>query len=110
MKLKIKVTKEIIMKSSNCRFPVTETCAIALAVRDLFPKAMVAGNCIIVNGYDDYISLPKAAQEFIETFDFLDSRSREQLSPIEFEVDIPESVIDSIDINNLGETLELING
>jgi hypothetical protein len=112
MKLKIKVTKEIIMKSRFCMSPnMTTNCAIALAVRDVFPKAEVSMEYIFTEGISStLIELPKVAQEFINMFDCLTSEGRKQLYPIEFEVEIPERVIASIDINNLGETLELVNG
>lgn len=124
MKITIKVTKEILEKSKMCSNgdEVGENCAIALAVRDIFPNAFVGGTWISpagTSGFSAPISLPVEAQRFIWWFDMLGKdkenghRLRPQMTPIQFDVDIPESIVDSIGIEeiteiiNKSETLEL---
>jgi len=116
MKLKITVTKDILKKSMTCGTEITTNidnycdilqtnCAIALAVRDIFPKAKVENTIIVLD--TDIISLPKKAREFISTFDMCTPEQRLELPEITFEVEIPQSVIDTIDISSLQK--ELIN-
>lgn len=113
-KLQINVTKEILMNSRNCPnaswaspMVLSTNCVVALAVRDIFPKAAVMSTKF----YPDYsgdieISLPEEATKFIDEFDSSDPIQRESLEPISFEVDIPDTVIDSIDIEEVILSLE----
>ena len=113
MKLKIKVTKEILKASMMCGTKPNDkewlNCAIALAVRDIFPTAEVYGSSIEYNEDDTLISeLPKIAERFIIRFDSLKDTPKERLkmTPIEFEVNIPDEVIDEIGID---QAIEIIN-
>lgn len=123
MKLKIKVTKEILEASKLCStepldFEVGKNCAVALAVREIFPNAWVRTDSIepfgahIKNEYKFKIHLPEEAIDFIREFDESNPSTRIQMNPIEFEVDIPQAVINNIDISQLdlskSKTLELI--
>lgn len=107
-KLRITVTKEILEKSKNCRpefaFAV-HNCAIALAVRDIFPTAEVNYDFIGIEGLET-IPLPEAAIDFIEKFDDANSLEREKMDPISFEIEIPDSVINQINIDELKPLLE----
>ena len=120
MKLKIKVTKEILKKSmwcgtEKCQQWTTQSCAIALAVRDIFPNAHVGGTYIAITHFDkiSIINLPYKATRFIKTFDFLKNlpKMRLQLPEFDFEIEIPEGLINEINIDDIlkSETLELVS-
>lgn len=131
MKIKIKVTKEILEKSMFCgtRYfagVVAENCAISLAIRDLFPNVCVGKKLISKNkelyyttrgktvkeildlNSENHILLPSIASTFINIFDTLryNIEDRLKLKPIEFEVDFPESWIEDITIE---EAIQIIN-
>lgn len=116
-KLKITVTKEILRKSMRCgeQTNIPESCAIALATRDIFPIAGVGCEHIIPFYREDHsvrIPLPKAAIDYIKEFDsrINSPLSRLDLPEITFEVEIPDEVIDKIDISKIYEghpTLQL---
>lgn len=125
MKLQITVTKEILKASERCGFDdkleywVHKECAIALAVRDIFPDAHVLDKEISVfNDYDHpndkvIIPIPIEAQNFIKEFDKLKIApyKRLELPELTFEVEVPDSVIEKIDISGIYEnhpTLKLI--
>lgn len=117
--LKIKVTKEILRKSAGCAYPKLENnCAIALAVREIFPKAKVESDYIFPFGRESYstsIDLPTKAKNFIDKFDEKDFAARIKMRPIEFTISIPNKVINKINIDELKPllvnhpTLELIS-
>jgi hypothetical protein len=122
MKLKIKVTKEILEKSKKCGdgslFKIGENCAIALAVRDIFPLAYVDSRKIHALGYcqnfETIIYLPQNARDFIDVFDSSIAEERAKMPEIEFEVELNEKVLNTINIDQAKEaiknstTLELI--
>lgn len=107
IKLKISVTKEILAQSMYCSKSAsiaTSSCAISLAIRDIFPKASVW--CSHINpkinpARYDTIPLPKEAGEFIKEFDELHPDSRLLMEPISFEIEIPDAVLDQINIDEL---------
>jgi len=129
IKLKITVTKEILKRSKNCQFGVSigTQCAISLAIRDIFPDAYV-GNADIALFKEDWwfdgkkiitkneILLPFRAQEFIAYFDLAQPADRLEMDPVSFEIKIPDSAIEKINIEELRPlltnhpTLELIKG
>ena len=120
-KLKIRVTKEILERSKNCGgsgyldLPTNQNCAIALAIRDIFPTAVVEEQGIflerefelgrLINGDFD-IKLPKSATNFICTFDFNNADERVNMPEMEFEIEIHESIIEKINIEELKPLLE----
>lgn len=122
MKLKIKITKKILEESKmcgtkDCMGVVTKNCAIAVAVREIFPKASVQFSYI--EPFGEFITsksiyLPEEATAFIHEFDDLNAEQRVNLAEFEFEVDIPESVIEAIPLPDIekiistSETLELV--
>lgn len=121
MKIKIKVTKDILKRSAMCGTfsqiaKVIENCAIALAVREVFPNAVVGQTSIRPFGYNitPSIELPRCAKHFIKLFDKSCPIQRVSMPEFEFTVDVPDSVIDkigikdAIDIINKSETLELV--
>jgi hypothetical protein len=132
-KLKITVTKEILEKSKYCgKRPYGEeieddapsNCAIALAVREIFPFAWVGEDEIdpfyrTIVGFEfrplsERIELPTNAKNFITRFDGTSADDRPLLPEISFEVEIPDCVIDQINIDELRPllanhpTLELV--
>lgn len=126
MKLKIKVTKEILERSKMCGEEpehmrtgyVESNCAIALAVRELLPTCFVMSNEIreqFFKSFDNWrIPLPHEAIHFIDLFDTLPSQERVEMPEIEFEVEIPQELINSISIEGIkdlikdSKTLELV--
>lgn len=127
MKLKINVTKDILKKSAFCGEAdvlvhyVSTNCAIALAIRDLFPYAWIYNTNVQFLEADNLHSriigkceLPKKAIKFILNFDVALPEERMKMRPISFEIEIPEEVIETINIEEAlnivskGKTMELI--
>ena len=114
-KLKIKVTKDILERSkkclSNCSITPTN-CAIALAVRDIFPDAYVDLYVMYFDKKDvgDYLAppaiLPINAVSFIQEFDSKSPSARVKMPEIEFEISIPDEVIEKINIDELRPLLQ----
>lgn len=120
MKLQINVTKDIIIKSQFCDEDVPFNCAVSLAIRDIFPKAGVSPLFIVpfVEGKSDFptaikeqdksnlIVLPINAVVFISKFDRSTPRQRLSLEPMSFEIDIPDEVIERINIDEVKGVLK----
>lgn len=135
MKIKVHVTKEIILKSSECdgwcngpgsfalREGVGFNCAISLAVHEIIPDAWVErkrivayknwGECVLHNPYIN-IPLPEEAERFTKRFDDITPALRIMMEPISFEIEAPDSFIETIGIQELetilskSETLERV--
>lgn len=128
MKLQINITKEVLERSHMCGFAKTgslsENCAIAVAIKDLFPYSNVpSGSYINVfrteKGFKSYrlnrrrlsddpgvnVILPDAATRFITEFDISTSKERLSMQPISFEIDVPDEVIDSTGIEQVKQVL-----
>ncbi len=128
VQFKIRVTKEIIEQSKQCGFNdeveiIGKNCAIANALKDIFPDVMVTGHHIYPFGIDEYeesddpkIPIPEVAQNFIRVFDSLAAipNVRTRLPEFEFEISIPDEVISMIDIDEtkaiFEESSELLFG
>ncbi len=118
--LKIKVTEEILRQSANCdNSNKGANCAIALSVRTIFPNASVGTRTIYPFYNTDnctihFIELPEEAQDFIKSFDNKCSLDRVKMEELEFSIDIPDSVLETINIEEIKPllinhpTLELI--
>lgn len=128
-KLKINITKEILERSKFCNYiPGTDrriswhqhrdnpsltptiNCAIALAVRDIFPLAQVEEETIEVYTEDNsdfpvLINLPGKAGYFIRNFDINTPEERVSMKPISFEIDVPDQVIESINIDEVKDII-----
>lgn len=111
-KLTITVTKEILEKSKMCGVKgqiglVSENCAIALAIRDIFPNAKISlSSTSLVMGYFGknvfgVIDHPNDMTEYIKLFDSTFSFDRPHLPEASFEIDIPDAVIDTINIDSI---------
>ena len=94
---KISITREIIALSKDCGTNDDETetvgknCAIAIAVKDIFPDVFVTDHHIYPQGIreadsrsDVKIMMPKIAQDFVRIFDSLRGISKLRLLLPEF--------------------------
>jgi len=121
MKIRIKVTKEILKRSMMCGTDqlenskaVSEGCAIALACQEIFPNCHVGGRYIKDKPYYSTanwkIKMPREAIEFINSFDRLYNtpKRRLELPELEFEIELTDETFDSLDIN-IDEAIEIIN-
>lgn len=119
MKIKIKITKDVLRKSMYCGTDKTissrnSSCAFALAIRDIFPNASVDYSFIHPFGRHNAseIRIKHYQAAYLEVFDSMDStpKIRLDLPELEFEIDLPQSVIDAINIDDIvkSETLELV--
>lgn len=120
MKIKIKVTKEILQESKMCQSDnqIGMNCAIARAVRDVFPAAWVSHFNLYPFYFKDdgitSINMPAEASLFITKFDRNDANERVNMTEVSFEIDVPDDVIDQIGISEVhrilkeSKTLELV--
>lgn len=112
MILTIKITKEVLKRSMNCSGEEWKNCAISVAIRDLMPDADVFNDCIEIDGLPR-MYLPKEAEDFTRRFDklVLTPRKRLDLPEFSFQITLPDSVIEAIEIGDVekSETLEIVN-
>jgi hypothetical protein len=127
MKILIKVTKDVLRRSMMCENEYGSNCAIAVAVRELFPSACVGASGMCIG--DDYIinrlrverqiydvTHSQAVSDFIWGFDHLWNSPEERLNlpELSFEIEVPDSVIQSIGISEVyrilseSKTLEMV--
>lgn len=123
MKLRISVTSEILEKSKMCGKGPRKTdrdkwigysCALSYAVLDIWPNAYVYPTHINVDGYSctskntgpNKVYLPAEAIAFIKDFDHADPETRVNMQPISFEIDVPDEVINRINISEITELLK----
>lgn len=117
-KLKISVTKEILEKSKMCgenSFIKGFSCAVALAVQDIFPEAYVGHNIIKPFIESDFtIPVPDKMYLFIIKFDGTAPDKRVDLSEETFEIQVPDNILEQINIDEIRHllinhpTLELV--
>jgi hypothetical protein len=111
MKFQINITKDVLQRSMMCGTNphglVTENCAIAVAIRDLFPE-MIIGCDICFDGLKESINLPNEATHFILKFDNLRDtpRKRLELPEFSFQIDVPEEYLEDITISEIKEILK----
>ena len=117
--LRIAITKEIIEQCKNCgndneAHKIGKNCAVAFALIDIFPNVYVTGYCIFPFGIEYEkeqglrIPLPVIAQQFIKLFDgfYLTPKLRLLLPEFEFTIDVPDEVIEQINIDEVKELIE----
>ncbi|MBA2562481.1 MAG: hypothetical protein H0V14_06130 [Chitinophagaceae bacterium] len=117
--LKISITKEIIEQCQNCgskneKYEIGKNCAVAFALIDIFPDAYVTNYYIYPFGIEHKkqpvlkIPLPIIAQQFINLFDAfpLTPNLRLLLPEFEFTIDVPDEVIEQINIDEVSELIE----
>lgn len=108
--LTINVTKEILEKTKLCRVHVNsvgKNCAIAHAVRKIFPKAYVESEEIYPFGGNNLMAMrmPTKARNFVEKFDNNNAKQRVKMKPLSFDIKIPDEVIDKLSIDELKHQL-----
>ncbi len=120
VRFKIKITKKILERSKECGThndieTIGNNCAIALALKEIFPDVFVTAHHIYPFGLneskpcsDRRIALPKIALDFINVFDALCGihHVRLLLPEFEFEISIPDEIISLIDIEEVTNILE----
>jgi len=75
----------------------------------MFPLARVGASAIsFCNPSGDWCNLPEAATKFIKKFDSLVQwpEKRLELPELEFEIDVPDAVVDEVDIEQVRELLK----
>lgn len=116
MILTIKITAEVLKRSMLCGTEkaedgITTSCAVALALKDVFGKVSVSGKYIIFCDTYQCIETPIAAFSFIQEFDLLRETPelRPFMQPFSFQITLPDSVIEAIYIGDMekSETVEL---
>jgi hypothetical protein len=104
---KIQVTKEIIAQCKEVGVLddvdiIGNKCPIAVAMKGIFPEVHVSNLYFYPFGRDveRKIDLPQIAQNFINLFDSLCTiaKTRLLIPAFEFEIEIPDEVIESISI------------
>lgn len=131
MKIRIHVTKEVLEQSAMCKgeFPKSQkqfeqkigvgfNCAISVAIIQLFPYAFVGMDSVIFDPRlerdcfenasitGDIVSvLPEEACDFIGDFDANTPERRARMNPISFDIDVPDSVIEQIGIEEVNKIL-----
>jgi hypothetical protein len=134
MKIKIKITKDVLRRSMICVGDEMQNCMVAVAIYDLFPEASVYqfAICFTESACDYYerncfsegkkfnneelVKLPFSVTEQIKKFDELFSAPEKRLllPEFSFEIEVPSSVIDKIGISQAykvlseSKTLELL--
>lgn len=115
VQFKIKVTKEILELSKECGTHheneiAGNNCAIAVAVKHIFPDVFVSGHYIYPFGHNENdkldelkIALPKIAHDFVNVFDSLCViyKQRLLLPEFEFEISISDQIIAQINIDEV---------
>jgi hypothetical protein len=104
--LRVKVTSDVLEKSKyygvKIDREIPEDCAIMLAIRNLFPEALV--------GYDSFqpfedeettLDLPDNARKFIKEFERFSPEKRTLMNEFEFEIEIPETVYSKVDLDEI---------
>src|ERR1041385_86718 len=113
---KIRITKDIISQCKYCGidndvYEMGRNCAIAFALRDIFPQVYVTNFFVFPFGIDQgqalKMELPLIAQQFIKLFDgfYLTPNLRLLLPEFDFTIDIPNEVIDTINIDEIKQLI-----
>ena len=120
MRIKIKVTKDILKRSARCDAGGAFkgfSCAVALAIIELFPLASIGQEYIwfVRNDNSTLEYLPHEAVLFIKRFDASSFEERINMPECSFDLNIPPHVISSIEISEVyrvlseSKTLELVS-
>src|SRR5436190_9015213 len=122
LQLKIAITKNVIEHCKNCEneneaHEIGNKCAVAFALIDIFPNVYVTNYYIFPFGIehkkekDLKMPLPIIAQQFIKLFDGfrLTPKLRLLLPEFEFTIDVPDEVIEQINIDEVRELIEADN-
>jgi len=123
VEFKISITKKIIEHCKNCgaennQEEISRNCAVAFALKDIFPEVYVTNYYIFPFGIDPEkgddvkITMPVIAQQFIKLFDrfCLTPKLRLLLPEFEFTINIPDEAIDRINIDEMKELISNSKG
>lgn len=124
MKIRIKITKEILRRSMFCgttlnlNLSIFESCAFAVAIREIAPKAYVTGSHInwsglggkVIDEPGEAVFGPMSIEmiAFIQTFDAMaeDYELRLALPEQNFDVEVPDEFIETIGIQEVRRILK----
>ena len=119
VQFKIAITKAILEHCKNCgtgneAHNIGKECAVAYALRDIFPNVYVTNYYIFPlgidfeKGQDIKIPMPLIAQQFIRLFDgfHFSPNLRLLLPEFEFTIDVPDEVIEQINIDEVRALIE----
>lgn len=106
VQLTIKVTKEILERSKMCGVTepmISTNCAVALALRDIFPNVSVTSTQALIfsNDYGFLVPLPESAGRFVRLFDNTKPENRPRLPEIEFTIELPDMLVNRINIDEI---------
>lgn len=109
MLLTLRITKELLERSISERNKgktLSEVCPVAQAIRIYFPDQIV-GHYYIGDGQTILCKLPQQATDFIKKYDSLKNNPASQLALKEFDftIDVPDAIINKINISELQEIL-----
>lgn len=122
MRIKIKVTKELLQKAVLCgtecdthprrREGKGVNCVVALAIQEILPNAYIGTYSVFshsrCNDDDILCNLPSCVTEFIIHFDSLSGHPslRLLMDEFDFEIDLPERAFDGV---NLSEVYKILS-
>lgn len=111
MKVTVKITKKVLKQSMNCGggndSDVQTNCAVALAVRDIFPQVKV--QCNYYQPFGNQINANHNGESFIKEFDKLVDSPKERLKLPEtiIELQITEEILS--ELNKKNNWQEIVN-
>lgn len=116
MKIRIKITKDILKRSINCSCNElrTRNCALAIALQEVFPDAWVGLDIMSFSG-SSFVPTTSEMRDFINEFDgTFPKEERLELPEQSFEINVPDGIIKAISLHELetilskSSTLELV--
>ena len=120
IKLQVKVTKEILRESMYCNQQYHNNCAIAIAIKEIFPKSETYGESVFILGSDSEVypimglEAKHDGKEFIEKFDKSNPQKRSLMPETIVTLDITDEILEKINLEDMSnmvskiEHLELI--
>ena len=119
MKLTIFITKNILTQSMHCEEMIGQNCAIGKAIYALFgARSLVHSEAIKIYSKDIFeamdiisnpflyqIPLPDEAMDFIYKFDGCTPLERAEMTPIAFDIDIPEELVSSLGLGHVRKVI-----
>ena len=120
MKLTIFITKNILLQSMYCVRMAGQNCAIGKAIFALFgARSLVHSEAIKIYSNDIFdiqdvmsnpvlykIPLPEAAMDFIVEFDEATPLQRVEMTPIAFDIDVPEELVSLLGLDYIHKIIE----
>lgn len=125
-RITVNITKEVLEASANCTKTmfIGQNCAIGKAIHDLIPNSSVGRMDVVWHpknidiikllsksnwtGNENiiHIPLPVEASIFIIRFDNLMPAERVQMTPFSFDIELPDEIINEINIDEVKRILE----